>query len=47
MRVRHLAAISDVPILRADGTLWQTAGYDPQTGVLFEPTGTFPPTSGL
>jgi hypothetical protein len=41
--IRYLAGISDVPILRADGTLWQTAGYDGKTAVLFEPTGPFPP----
>ncbi len=40
--IRYLAGISDVPILRPDGTLWQTAGYDRKTGVLFEPSGTFP-----
>ncbi len=40
--IRHLAGISDVPILRSDGTLWQKAGYDQRTGVLFEPSGTFP-----
>jgi hypothetical protein len=40
--IRYLAGISDVPILRSDGTLWQTAGYDRKTGVLFEPSGTFP-----
>jgi hypothetical protein len=40
--IRHLSAVSDVPILRADGTLWQTAGYDPKTGVLFDPCGSFP-----
>ena len=41
--IRHLSAISDVPILRADGTLWQTPGYDEKTAVLFEPSGVFPP----
>lgn len=40
--IRYLTGISDVPILRSDGTLWQTAGYDRKTGVLFEPTGPFP-----
>lgn len=31
-----------MPILRPDGTLWQTDGYDRKSGVLFEPSGTFP-----
>jgi hypothetical protein len=41
--IRHLTAVSDVPVLRPDGTLWQTPGYDAATGVLYEPSGTFPP----
>ena len=41
--IRYLAGISDVPILRPNGTLWQTPGYDGKTAVLFEPSGTFPP----
>ncbi|MCX7424665.1 MAG: bifunctional DNA primase/polymerase [Planctomycetia bacterium] len=40
--IRYLAGISDVPILRSDGTLWQKPGYDQRSGVLFEPSGTFP-----
>ena len=40
--IRYLAGVSDVPILRANGTLWQTPGYDKQSGVLFEPSGQFP-----
>ncbi|HEX4145893.1 MAG TPA: bifunctional DNA primase/polymerase [Pirellulales bacterium] len=40
--IRYLAGISDVPILRSDGSIWQDAGYDPRTGVLFEPVGKFP-----
>ena len=35
--VLHLMGISDTPILRADGSIWQQAGYDERTGVLFEP----------
>jgi hypothetical protein len=41
--VRHLRGVSDVPVLRADGTLWQTPGYDEATGVLYEPSGEIPP----
>ncbi|MCC7408907.1 MAG: bifunctional DNA primase/polymerase, partial [Phycisphaeraceae bacterium] len=40
--IRHLRGVSDVPILRPDGSLWQTPGYDEQTGVLYEPAATFP-----
>ena len=40
--VRPLRGISDAPILRPDGSIWQTRGYDAQTGVLFEPSGQFP-----
>ena len=40
--IRHLKGISDVPVLRADGSLWQTPGYDEQTGVLYEPSDEFP-----
>lgn len=35
--VRHLMGISDAPVLRADGSIWQQAGYDHRTEVLFEP----------
>lgn len=40
--IRHLAGISDVPVLRADGSLWQTPGHDARTGVLYEPAGVIP-----
>lgn len=35
--IRHLMGVSDAPILRPDGSIWQQAGYDERTGVLFEP----------
>jgi hypothetical protein len=35
--IRHLMGVSDAPILRADGSIWQTPGYDAKTGVLYEP----------
>jgi len=43
--IRHLMGVSDAPILRPDGSIWQTPGYDERTGVLFEPGfgATFPP----
>ncbi len=37
--VRHLMGVSDTPILRPDGSIWQQPGYDERTGVLFEPAG--------
>lgn len=41
--IRHLAGVSDAPVLRADGSVWQTPGYDQRTGVLFETSQSFPP----
>jgi hypothetical protein len=43
--LRKLAGISDTPVLRADGSIWATPGYDERTGVLYEPRrgATFPP----
>ncbi|MCX5671419.1 MAG: hypothetical protein NTU94_08895 [Planctomycetota bacterium] len=41
--IRPLTAVSDAPVLRPDGTIWQTPGYDSATGVLFESNQTFPP----
>jgi hypothetical protein len=35
--IRPLLGTSDAPIMRPDGSIWQTAGYDSRTGVLFEP----------
>lgn len=40
--IRHLTAISDAPVLRPDGSLWQTPGYDIRTSVIFEPSAEFP-----
>ena len=40
--IRPLTGVSDVPVLRPDGSLWQTAGYDARTGVLFAPSAAFP-----
>jgi hypothetical protein len=40
---RHLEAVVDYPVLRPDGTILAQAGYDPETGLLLEMTGTFPP----
>ena len=40
--LRHLAAVSDTPVLRSDGSVWQEPGYDKRTGVLFESHQSFP-----
>ena len=37
--IRPLASVSDAPPLRRDGTLHQTPGYDPLTGVFYAPAG--------
>jgi putative DNA primase/helicase len=48
----QLESISDAPVLRPDGTIHATPGYDPTTRVIFDPCGvTFPavprePTQG-
>lgn len=39
---RSLAAVSEVPILRPDGSICQTPGYDPETCVLYSPNCPFP-----
>lgn len=38
--VPWLRGISNVPILRSDGTIHEREGYDEQTGILFSPNGT-------
>lgn len=43
--IRVLSSISATPVLRPDGTLLQTPGYDEATGVLFVPSGKFPEVS--
>jgi hypothetical protein len=42
--IRHLEAVVDYPILRPDGSILYTPGYDPATGLLLEPTGPIPTT---
>ena len=37
-----LLGVSEVPVLRPDGSVWQTPGYDSETGVLYEPCCQFP-----
>ena len=44
LRFPVLAGVVHTPTMRADGSLLTTAGYDPATGLLFDPLGvTFPP----
>jgi len=40
--IRPLLGVSDAPVLRADGSVWQKPGYDPVTCVLYEPATAFP-----
>lgn len=40
--IRVLRGVSDAPVLRPNGTVWQVPGYDAETGVLYEPSGEFP-----
>ncbi len=37
--IRSLAGVVTAPVLRPDGSVLNSAGYDPQTGLLFDPQG--------
>lgn len=41
--LRELVAVSTFPVLRADGSIHQTPGYDPLTKVLYQPVREFEP----
>lgn len=41
--MRRLLAIVETPILRPDGTIISSPGYDAETGLLFEPLGNYLP----
>jgi hypothetical protein len=41
--IRPIAGISDIPVLRRDGSIFQTRGYDERTGIYYKPTAEFPP----
>lgn len=41
-KIRVLASVSTTPVLRPDGTLFQTEGYDSATHVLYAPSERFP-----
>lgn len=40
--LRHLTGISETPLMREDGTILQTPGYDESTGYLYRPACDFP-----
>ncbi|MCC7388309.1 MAG: hypothetical protein IT431_06035 [Phycisphaerales bacterium] len=40
--LRRLRLVSEAPVLRPDGTIWQARGFDPVTGVLYMPGCEFP-----
>lgn len=41
--VRYLEGIAECPVLRSDGSLLDTPGYDQATGLFYEPNIVFPP----
>jgi hypothetical protein len=41
--IRPLEAVVEEPVLRMDGTVLQTPGYDSSTGILYDPQVEFPP----
>jgi hypothetical protein len=40
--VRHLEAVTEFPVLRPDGSILDTPGYDRTTGLLYQPSVSFP-----
>jgi hypothetical protein len=38
-----LSAVTNTPFLRTDGSICETPGYDPATGILFKTSDSFPP----
>ena len=40
--IRRIEAVVESPVLRADGTVLQTAGYDQATGIFYKPLISFP-----
>ena len=40
--IRRIEAVVESPVLRADGSMLQTAGYDLATGLLYRPNADFP-----
>lgn len=41
--IRPLQIVTETPLLRPDGTILQTPGFDSNTGILYEPVVTFEP----
>jgi len=41
--VRTLEAVVDCPVMRPDGSIIEATGYDAPTGILYAPSGEFPP----
>lgn len=41
--IRELVGIVETPIVRPDGTIVETPGYDAETGYIYRPTAQFPP----
>jgi hypothetical protein len=41
--LRYLEGVLEIPILCPDGRIIDTPGYDAETGILYEPAGSFPP----
>ncbi len=42
-----LEGVTEAPSLRPDGTVLDRPGYDATTGLLYEPSGRFPPVPGV
>ena len=41
--LRRLEAVTETPLLRADGTILQEPGYDAATGIMYQPYCNYPP----
>ena len=44
--IRRMEAVVESPVLRANGSILQTPGYDSETGLLYEPQQAFPEIPG-
>jgi hypothetical protein len=43
--IKPLAAVTEAPVMRPDGSILQASGYDVQTGLFFAPQVEFPPVA--
>lgn len=41
--IRCLELVTEIPVLRPDGTVLQEPGYDPDTAILYRPNANYPP----